>query len=335
MRSMSNRSRAVVFTFSLLILLAALTYVSMNLGYLPIPGRRILAALFFQGSADENLVVWTLRLPRTFVAIIVGICLTVAGAVMQGVTRNALASPSMLGVTAGANFGTLLIIFLLDRGFGLLLPLPLAALAGGFAAFAVVYTLALRYQLSPVKLILNGIAVNSCIGAVSLMMSVKLSNDAYTMRSVVLGGSLTYATWGMIGIAALLLLPCVAFVIYKAIHLNILNLDEEMAIGLGIHLKKERRKLLLVTVVLSSIAAYIAGGIGFVGMIAPHIARRLVGPNYRFFLPLSVFIGANLVLIADLISRLLMNQNQYVPIGTLISILGAPYLIYLLFTQDR
>lgn len=335
MNRLSNQKRATILVFGLLLLLCIFAYASINVGYIPISADRIFAALFGNGTEDENIVLWVLRMPRTFVSIVVGICLAVSGAVMQGVTRNPLATPSMIGITSGASFGTLVAIYLLDIGKGLVIPLPLAATLGGFITFSVVYTLALRYELSPAKLILNGIAINSCIGALSLVLSMKLSTDAYTMRSVVLGGSLTYATWNMIGIALLIVIPCLIYVIYKAVYLNILNLGEEMAIGLGVNLKVERRRLLYVTVVLSSVSAYIAGGIGFVGMIAPHIAKRLVGPNYKLFLPLSVFIGANLVLFADLISRLLTRNDQFIPIGTLISVIGAPYLIYLLFAQDK
>lgn len=335
MNRLCNQKRAFLFVVVLLALLGGFTYLSIQIGHLSIGVERIFTALFFKGTQEENLVLWILRMPRTFVAILVGICLSVSGAVMQGVTRNQLATPDMIGITSGASFGTLIAIYLLDIGKGLVIPLPLAATCGGFLTFSIVYTLALRYQLSPAKLILNGIAINSCIGALTLIFSMKLSTDAYNLRSVVLGGSLTYATWDMILMAAAIVLPCLAFVLYKCLHLNLLNLDEEMAIGLGLNLKAERKKLLYITVILSSVSAYIAGGIGFVGMIAPHIAKRLVGPNYKLFLPVSVFLGANLVLAADLISRLLMNQEQYIPIGTLISILGAPYFIYLLFKQDR
>lgn len=335
MTKISNKKKATILVVSFLILLGLLTYASINTGYIPISADRVFASLFGMGTPDDNTVLWVFRLPRTFVSLIVGICLSVAGAVMQGVTRNPLATPSMIGITSGASFGTLIAIYLLDIGKGILIPLPLAATLGGFATFSIVYILALRYQLSPSKLILNGIAINSCIGALSLIFSMKLSSDAYTMRSVVLGGSLTYATWDMIWLAVLIIIPCLVYIIYKAIYLNILNLGEEIAIGLGINLKKERKKLLYITVILSSISAYIAGGIGFVGMIAPHISKRLVGPNYKLFLPVSVVIGANLVLFADLVSRVLTRNNQFIPIGTLISIIGAPYLIYLLFAQDK
>lgn len=335
MKHLSNQKRSAVLLVALMGLFLLLTFVSINTGYVPIPFERVLSTLVGKGDTQENLLLWVVRMPRTAVSLLVGICLAISGAVMQGVTRNALATPSMVGIGSGASLATLIVIFLHDKGFGFLMPVPLAATLGGLVTFSLVYFLALRFNLSPVKLILNGIAINSCIGAINLLITMKLSSDAYTMRAVVLGGSLTYATWEMIGWAVVVMVPCVIYLIYKAFHLNILNLGEEIAIGLGINLKKERKHLLYVTVILSSIAAYIAGGIGFIGMIGPHIAKRLVGPNYKYFMPLSICIGANLVLFADIISRLLVNNGQFVPIGTLISMIGAPYLLYLLFADDR
>ncbi len=335
MKSLTNKQRFGILIPILVATMLVLSYLSMNIGYIPISVERIFQTLIGNGSEEENIVLWTLRLPKTAVSVVVGMCLAVAGAVMQGVTRNALATPSMIGINSGASLATLIVIYLSDKGLGMIMPLPVASVLGGLATFTIVYGLALRFDLSPVKLILNGIAINSCIGAISLVLSMGLSSDAYTWRSLIMAGSLSYATWDMIAIALAVTLPLLAFVLYKAFHLNILNLNEEMGIGLGLDLKKERRNLLYVTVILSSVAAYIAGGIGFIGMVAPHIAKRIVGSNYKLFLPLSVFIGMNIVLLADVVSRILANNDASIPIGTLISILGAPYLLYLLFAEDR
>ena len=335
MSKLTNKQRTLILLPILFVAIVIFSYYSMSIGYIDISPSRILQSLIGEGTADENLVIFLLRLPKTAVAILVGICLTVSGAVMQGVTRNPLATPSMIGVSSGASLGTLILIYLYDKGFGMIMPEPLAAILGGVIAFMIVYSLALKFDLSPVKLILNGIAINSCIGAISLVLSMKLSADAFTMRSVIMGGSLSYASWDMIFIATVITIPLLIYVIYKALHLNILNLGDEMAIGLGVNLIVERKKLLYSTVILTSVAAYISGGIGFVGMIAPHIAKRIVGSNFKYFMPLAIFIGINLVLLADVVSRILANNNTDIPVGTLISIIGAPYLLYLLFAKDR
>lgn len=331
----SNQERFVVFFAGLLVILLGLVCYSINLGVFPVSIDRVIATLFGMGDDKENLVIWVVRMPRTATAILVGICLSVSGAVMQGVTRNPIATPSMLGVTSGSSLGMLLVVFLYDQGLGMTVGRPMGALIGGFTAFALVYSLALKHNLSPVKLILNGIAINSCIGAVSLIISMKLTANAYTTVSLNSGGSLTSADWQTISIGYAIMLPCVIFVVYKAYCLNILNLGEEMAIGLGIDLKKERRQLLFITVILTSVSAYVAGGIGFIGMIAPHISKRLVGPNFKLFLPVSVFLGGNMVMLADIISRIIVKNNSFIPVGTIISLIGAPYLLYLLFTEDR
>ena len=335
MKALTNKQRTSTLMPIFIISLVLLSYLSMNIGYMDISIKNVIGALFGNATREEMLAMWIVRLPKAAVAIIVGLSLTVSGAVMQGVTRNPLATPSMIGVSAGSNLAVLIVILMIDKGLSMPIPVPLAAVLGGMGAFMIVYGLTMRYNLSPIKLILNGIAINSCLGAVTLALSMKLSEDGYLMRSLFMAGSLSHATWPMICLAVVISLPLLAYIMYKAFYLNILNLNEEMAIGLGLELKTERRKLLYVTVVLTSISAYIAGGISFIGMIAPHIAKRIVGSNYKLFLPLAVLIGINIVLVADVFCRILAIGGADIPVGTLISIIGAPYLLYLLFTQDR
>ena len=335
MRTLTNKQRTSYLVPMFIITLIFLSYLSMNIGYIEISVQNVIQTLFGNGTREEILAMWIVRLPKAAVAILVGLCLSVSGAVMQGVTRNPLATPSMIGVSAGSNLGVLIVILMVDKGLSMPIPTPLAAVIGGVLAFMLVYALTMKYNLSPIKLILNGIAINSCLGAITLALSMKLSEDGYLMRSLFMAGSLSYATWPMIGLATIITLPLLGYVIYKAFYLNILNLNEELAIGLGLDLKKERKKLLYVTVVLTSVSAYIAGGISFIGMIAPHIAKRIVGSNYKLFMPLAVLIGTNIVLIADVFCRILSVNGADIPVGTLISIIGAPYLLYLLFTQDR
>ncbi|MFI3208856.1 MAG: iron ABC transporter permease [Eubacteriales bacterium] len=338
MKHLSNKQRWKVLLPALMILIFAGLIWSINIGYTPLSIDRILATIFGQGTDTENFIIWELRIPRTIVAIFVGSCLAAAGAVMQGVTRNPLATPNMIGVSSGASFGILLVVYLFDKGFPMLVPYPIAALIGGFLVFGLVYGLAVKHDLSPTKLILNGIAVNSCIGAVSLLLTMKLSSDAYLMLTLSQAGNLTFATWDMILVGFIVAIPCFIYIFYKTFTLNILNLGDEMSIGLGIDLKKERRKLLYITIILTSAAVYVAGTIGFVGLIAPHIAKRIVGSNFKLFLPISMLFGSGLVMLADIVAKIMVNDINaalYVPVGITISILGAPYLLYLLYAQDR
>lgn len=331
----SNQLRFATMFPGLILLMFGLVCYSINIGVYPVPLDRVIATLFGMGDPEENLVIWTVRMPRTATAMLVGMCLAISGAVMQGVTRNPIATPSLLGVSSGSSLGMILIIYFYDQGLGMTIGRPIAALLGGFAVFGVVYSLGLKHNLSPIKLILNGIAVNSCVGAITTILQMRLSANAYTTMTVTMGGSLTNADWQTIAIGYAITLPCLAYVIYKCYCLNILNLGEEMAIGLGIDLRKERKYLLFVTIILTSVSTYVAGGIGFIGMIAPHISKRLVGPNFKLFLPVSVFLGANIVIVADIISREIVKNSSFIPVGTIISLIGAPYLLYLLFTEDR
>ncbi|MFI3115620.1 MAG: iron ABC transporter permease [Clostridia bacterium] len=335
MKHLTNKQRLAVLVPILLTLICALAYFCMTIGYVEIPFDRFIATLQGKGTSQEQIVIWQFRMPKTAVAIIAGICLTASGAVMQGVTRNPIATPSLLGISSGSGLGTLLVVYALDIGMGLVIPQPVAAVLGGLATFAIVYGLALRYKMSPIKLILNGIAINSCIGSISLIITLKLSSNGYTMLSLINAGSLSYATWDMIKFAYITAIPLFAYVIYKACFLNILNLDDEMAVGLGLNLVKERKKLLIVTVLLTSISSYVAGGIGSIGMISPHIAKRIVGSNFKLFLPLATLIGVTIILVADVTVRILALNGMQFQIGTLISLIGSPYLLYLLFTEDR
>ncbi len=338
MKHLTNKKRAhILLPIFIFLLFAGLVW-SINIGFTPLKIDRIIATIFGMGDTTEHFIIWELRIPRTVVAIFVGMCLAAAGAVMQGVTRNPLATPSMIGVSSGSSFGILMVVYLFDKGLPMLVPYPVAAVIGGFFVFALVYGLAMRHNLSPTKLILNGIAVNSCIGAVSLLLTSRLSADAYLMLTLSQAGNLTYATWKMIFIGVLIAVPCFLYIFYRTFCLNILNLDDEMAISLGLDLRKERRVLLYITILLTSAAVYVAGTIGFVGLIAPHIAKRLVGANFKLFLPISMCFGAALVMFADIVAKILVNdinQALYVPVGITVSILGAPYLLYLIFTQDR
>ncbi|MFI3254834.1 MAG: iron ABC transporter permease [Eubacteriales bacterium] len=335
MKNLTNKQRLAVLSPILVGIISILAYFCMTIGYIEVPFERFMATLGGQGTDKENAVIWSFRMPKTAVAIVAGMCLTASGAVMQGVTRNPIATPSLLGVSSGSGLGTLLVVYALDCGYGLVMPQPVASVLGGMVTFFIVYSLALRYKMSPVKLILNGIAINSCIGSISLIITLKLSSGGFTMLSLINAGSLSYATWDMIKFAYLSSIPLFGYIIYKACFLNILNLDDEMAVGLGLNLIKERKKLLIVTVLLTSIASYVAGGIGSIGMIAPHIAKRIVGSNFKLFLPLATLIGITIILFADLTVRILALNDWQFQIGTLISLIGSPYLLYLLFTEDR
>ncbi len=338
MKTLSNKKRVALIIPVAMLALFLGVLISANLGYTELPLSRIIKTLFGFGSPQDNFVIWDIRIPRTVVALFTGVCLALSGAVMQGVTRNPMATPSLIGVSSGASFGILIVVFLFDKGLPMLMPRSIAAVLGGIVVFFIVYSFSTRYALSPTKLILNGIAINSCIGAITHILTLQLSENAFLMLTFSQAGNLTYATWDIIMTGILVAVPCIIVILYKVHTLNILNLGDEMAVGLGIDLRQERKNLLLITIILASIAVYVAGTIGFVGLIAPHMARRIVGANFKYFLPVSMALGALLVVVGDIIARLLVNQSNaelVVPIGLIISVIGAPYLLYLLYVQDR
>lgn len=323
-------------TIGILILLTLSIFIlSMNVGVVKLSPLEVIKVLLGQGDGFQNIVLWDIRLPRACVAAVVGVSLGIAGTVMQGVTGNEIATPGMLGITSGASLGVLASIYLnslfpeLTR-----LAAPVCAMLGGLFVFAIVYTLSLTSNLSPAKLILNGIAINSCIGAFTVLLVYRLSPSETTYINIVLTGSITGANFKDLWIA----LPFIGFglfcLFYKIRCLNILTLGEEISIGLGVDLLKERKMFLCLAVLLASISSFLVGGLNFVGLLSSHIARKLVGNNYEKLVPTSALVGVVVMLLSDMLARTLFVPSE-LPIGSMVSLLGTPYLMYILLKTDR
>ena len=209
------------------------------------------------------------------------------------------------------------------------IPLPVGAVLGGFGIFFILYCLSLQSKLSPAKFILNGVAVSSCVGAVTTILTYRFSPSDVNYMNIVMNGSLTGATWDKIFLVLPLLLGTLFYVSYKSRYLNIISLGEELSIGFGVDLLRERKKLLYTTVLLSSAAAYLAGGLSFIGLLASHISRKLVGGSFKKLIPATVLVGMLLMVLADALARSLFAPEE-LPVGNMLSLIGAPYLMYLL-----
>lgn len=280
------------------------------------------------GNDDHAFVVNTLRLPRALVALLVGLALGVSGAIIQGLTRNPLASPELTGVTAGASFAAVTVIVLLPG-----LPigiLPFAAFGGGFVVALLLYILAWHGGDSPIRLILVGIGLTALLGAFTTI-AVTFGEINQVQRALIwLTGSVYGSTWQEV----YLLIPWLALFVPLALlrgrSLDALGLGEEIARGLGVRVTIDRGLLLLAAVALAASVVTVAGTIGFVGLIAPHIARRLVGPNHTGVLPVSALTGGMIVVLADLVGRTIFAPVE-IPCGIITAIIGAPFFLYLLY----
>ncbi|MBY8911363.1 iron ABC transporter permease [Bacillus sp. YC2] len=328
----TKKPLAVMAVTFLLILIVF--FISLNMGVIRIAPLETLRVFFGQGDARDQLVLFEFRLPRMVLSLLVGAGIAVSGAILQSVSQNDLAEPGILGINAGASLSVVLFIFFFkgtaaDLSMFSTWLLPVSALAGAFIAALLIYVLAWKKGVSPVRLILVGIGVNAGFNALLLIFQLKMEPRDFMQALVWISGSIWNANWKMVLSILPWLLFLLPFSLYKARYLNVLQLGDQLATGLGTAVEKERRILLIAAVALAASCVAAAGGIAFLGLIAPHLARRLTGPRHQTLIPVSALIGAFLFLLADTLARNVLAPSE-VPVGLVISVLGAPYFIYLL-----
>jgi iron complex transport system permease protein len=283
-------------------------------------------------SPTAETIVWELRLPRVLEAMIVGLGLAVAGTTFQGLLRNPLADPYVLGTASGAALGAAVAVMIPVRievlSFGLL---QLLAFVGALTSVTLVYRLSRATGGSPLtSLLLTGYALGSLLAA-ALAMAMYLSGTALRQIFAYLLGSFDNASWGQLAGAVPIILVASALILVRARSLNGLLLGEETATHLGVDVRRERVVLLGLASLITAAAVSISGLIGFVGLVVPHVVRLLVGPNARLVLPLSAIGGAVLMVVADLVARLLGE----IPVGVITAVLGAPFFLLLLRRAQR
>ena len=323
-------ARALTVAGVLALLTVLLAVLALGLGAVATPAAEVWAALWGGGDDLTRQLVLDLRLPRVGVSLLCGAMFAASGAVMQGVIRNPLASPDIIGVGAGA--GLAATVFLLAWPAAPAGGLPWAALAGAWGGFGLVLLLAQEWRggsgLHPVRLALVGVAVAAALGAAQQLVLVRAPDG--------LGAALTFLTgtvYGADSARLLSVLPWAAVLLPAALllsrTLDVLNLGEDLATGLGTRVNPARLLSLGVGVALAGAAVTGAGILGFVGLLAPHLARLLVGAKHGRMLPVSMLLGALLVLAADTLGRALLPPLE-VPAGIFTTLVGAPYFLYLL-----
>lgn len=321
--------RRVLPMMAALLLLGLLTLLlSISYGEYDITPLEVLGVLL--GTEDDpnyRLVVWQFRLPRILVAFMIGAALAVSGAILQGITRNPLADPGLLGVSSGASLAAVAALLRFDVA-----PqwLPVVAFAGALGMSALVYTLAWKGGSSSLRLILVGIGFSAI--ASSLINMMLLFGEIQTVQQayIWLAGSVYGRDWGHVRMITPWLLLFLPLAFLWARQLNTLNLGDEVAKGLGLRVEWQRGFLLLVSSALAAAAVAVAGTVGFVGLMVPHIVRRLVGPAHEGLLPGSALFGGVLVIFADLLSRMVIAPAE-LPLGVVTAMIGAPYFMVLLY----
>lgn len=283
-------------------------------------------------NPDHLLVVRSFRLPRILVALLVGAALGAAGAIIQGITRNDLADPGLLGINTGAGVavvGYMTLAALPDMSFT-----PWLALVGAFAAAAIIYLLAWRGGSSPLRLILIGIGLAALGGSIISYFLTRMAVEQAQMANIWLTGSVYGSTWPEVRLLAVWLAVLLPITFLSARHLNVLNLGDELATGLGTRVEAHRLLLLGLCSALAAITVTVAGTLGFVGFVSPHVARRLVGPSHEGLLLTTVLVGGLLLVVADLLSRWVVAPSS-LPIGVTTALIGAPYFAWLLYKRGR
>ncbi|MCW5716085.1 MAG: iron ABC transporter permease [Bauldia sp.] len=290
---------------------------------------QVLNGLFDGGDLFARQVVRDLRLPRVLVAALVGAGLAIAGAILQAVTRNPLGDPHIFGFSAGAGVAAIaLLLFVPGYPTGLV---PLAAFVGSLAAAAIVFALAWRGGISPVRFALAGVAVAALFTAISTTLIA--SSDLFTQAVLAfLAGGLYLVNWNDLWTVLPYTIVAGAIAIALADWLNILALGDDVARSVGLRVDRARLVLVGLAAVLTAAAVSVAGLIGFVGLVAPHVARLIVGSDERFAMPLAAILGAFLVVVADVVARVVIAPSE-IPVGILTAIVGAPVLLILVRTR--
>jgi iron complex transport system permease protein len=326
--------KALITSFLLLLGVLVTFIISTGSGEMYISPLKVVKTLFGNGSEMEQIVIYSFRLPRIVTALLVGMSLAVAGAILQGMIRNPLASPDILGMTAGASLLVVLFFAIFsDKNNSLTISihwLPLGAFIGATIAAILVYILAWKNGIVPMRLVLIGIGITALMQAGTTLFMILGPIYRASQANIWITGTVYGATWKNIAILApwTILLLLISFV--SARKLNIQELGDDIALGAGVLLQRQRVFLLLLSTALTGGAVAFAGGIGFVGLMAPHMARRLVGSSFGALLPVSALLGAILVMAADLFGRTLFAPLE-IPAGVFTAAIGAPYFIYLLY----
>lgn len=324
-----NAKKKQKLLFGLGAVTAVAAVAALSFGTYSMSPAHVLKSLFRIAEDARVVVVWNIRLPRIAASLSVGAGLALAGLFIQTLLRNPLGSPSTLGISQGAAFGASCVIILFRAG-----PcgIALAAFFGSLGATVLIVILGRLRGLTPEAVILAGVALSSLFGAGTVLLQVLSDETRLAMAVAWSFGDVGRSNWYQIGWLSLSVLCLGAMGFWWRWHLNALDMGEEPAKNLGISVESLRWKGLIAAALVSALATAFHGVIAFVGLIAPHAARRIVGADHRFLVPVSAVLGAALLLLADTFSRLILGTGSF-PVGVVTSFLGAPLFLSLLLRR--
>lgn len=298
---------------------------SVSIGSLKISPLQVIRAIFDSSDSLQHNIIFNIRLPRNLIAGLVGINLALSGVTLQGVMNNPLASPGIIGVSSGAGFMAFVIMILFPNYAYLV---PLGAFIGALATTLLIYVLAWKNGVSPVRLILSGVAVSSFLGAGINILMTFYPERASGGLSFLIGG-LSTRTWPDFYLILPYTLIATSLCLILSNRINLLLLGDEVATGLGLNVEAYRMIFIVLSSLLAASAVAVAGLLGFIGLIVPHMARLIIGSDYRYLYPATIGLGATVLIVCDTLARMLFDPVE-LPVGIIMAILGAPFFLYLL-----
>lgn len=331
--ALHKKQRIILFVLLCLIVISAM--ISMGTGYASLSLNRLIPTLLGEGTFQENFILFEVRLPRIIITLLAGMALALSGAILQGITRNDLADPGIIGINSGAGVGiaVFFLFFPVDAG-SFVYVLPLVGFVGAILTAGLIYLFSYSKKtgLAPVKLVLTGVGVSMALSGAMIVLISSADRQKVDFIAKWIAGNIWGVDWPFIWAILPWLVVLVPFTLYKANRLNVLALNEPVAIGVGVSVEKERLVLLMTATGLAAAAVSVTGGIAFIGLMAPHIAKALVGPRNQLFLPIAILLGGWLLLLADTIGHNI-GSSDGIPAGIMVALIGAPYFIYLLLKK--
>lgn len=309
--------------------------IALSVGASSVSFDRLIPTLLGNGTFVDDFVLFSIRLPRMLVTLLAGMALALAGSVLQGVTRNELADPGIVGINAGAGLGVTVFFLFAPLEVGTFVYiLPVVAFAGALITAILIYLFSYSRTegMQPMKFIITGVGFSLALSGCMIVLISSVDRVKVDFISRWLAGNVWGTDWPFVIALLPWLIVLIPFVLYKSRSLNLLALNEGTAIGAGVPIQKDRILLMLAAVALAASAVSVTGGIAFIGLMAPHIARALVGPRHQLFVPVSILIGGWLLLLADTIGRNLADPDG-MPAGIVVALIGAPYFLYLLLKK--
>lgn len=334
---MKKYKTCLIFVSCILLLLAvALT--ALMLGSYQMSPLEITETFLGKGSRLQEFTIYQIRLPRIVLAVIVASALGFSGGILQGITRNPLAEPGIIGINAGA---ALFVVLWISSGTSAyysalstttVLFIPLIAMAGSLLSVLFIYLFSYKKGIRPVRFILTGIGINSGILAVISFYQLNMSKGDYNQVLTWTNGSLWGSSWNYILLTFPIVLLLMILVLIRSRTLDVLALGDELAQGVGVSIQKEMLFFLVTAAFLAALATSVAGNIAFLGLLGPQIAKRITGPVHRLMLPLAAGISSIILIAADTAARNLFSPIE-IPVGMIVSVLGVPYFIYLMLKE--